>query len=116
PPHTPARVRPVRFFEKRVWSRPRKRTSHCVDWLDARMDNLKDQGPGTKDQGPETEVSHRSFVPGPLSLVLIVALATIYAWLIYKHGSPFAAGSDSSGYLNSARLLAAGQCSIPARE
>jgi 4-amino-4-deoxy-L-arabinose transferase-like glycosyltransferase len=47
--------------------------------------------------------------------LIVCAVALVYAWLIYKHGSPFAAGSDSSGYLNSARLLAAGQCTVEPR-
>ena len=46
-------------------------------------------------------------------LVLVGALA--YATFIYLHGSPFAAGSDSSGYLNSARLLARGELTAPIR-
>ena len=49
-------------------------------------------------------------------MVLVAALAATYAWLIYKHASPFAAGSDSSGYLNSARLLAAGRFTVDPRE
>lgn len=47
------------------------------------------------------------------SLVAIIALA--YAAFIYLHSSPFAAGSDSSGYLNSARLLARGEFASPIR-
>lgn len=47
---------------------------------------------------------------------IALALAvTAYATLIYQKGSPFAAGSDSSGYLNSARLLARGEFTVPAR-
>ena len=45
--------------------------------------------------------------------VAIIALA--YATFVYLHGSPFAAGSDSSGYLNSARLLARGELTTSAR-
>lgn len=53
---------------------------------------------------------------GRLARGLIAATALLYAWLIYKHGSPFAAGSDSSGYLNSARLLGGGEFTAPLRE
>ena len=45
----------------------------------------------------------------------LAALALAYAAFIYLHGSPFAAGSDSSGYLNSARLLARGEFTAPIR-
>ena len=41
--------------------------------------------------------------------LFLVLAAFGYAAFIYVKGSPFAAGSDSSGYLNSARLLAAGK-------
>jgi hypothetical protein len=40
---------------------------------------------------------------------LIAALALAYALFIYLNCSPYAAGSDSSGYLNSARLLSKGE-------
>jgi hypothetical protein len=42
-------------------------------------------------------------------------LALGFGWLIYRHASPFAAGSDSSGYLNSARLLARGEFTVRPR-
>jgi 4-amino-4-deoxy-L-arabinose transferase-like glycosyltransferase len=48
-------------------------------------------------------------------LVFAAVGAMFYAWLLYQRGSPFAAGSDSSGYLNSARLLARGEFAIPVR-
>jgi hypothetical protein len=38
-----------------------------------------------------------------------------YAWLIGVNATIAAGGSDSSGYLNSARLLAAGQFEVPVR-
>jgi len=41
------------------------------------------------------------------SLLALVALG--YAAFIYHYGSPYAAGADSSGYLNSARLLREGR-------
>lgn len=52
-----------------------------------------------------------TFLTAPRSFprLLIVMVALGYAAFIYFEGSPFAAGSDSSGYLNSARLLAAGK-------
>lgn len=53
--------------------------------------------------------------PRPLVCAFIAAIALAYAAFIYLHGSPFAAGSDSSGYLNSARLLARGEFTSPIR-
>jgi hypothetical protein len=41
--------------------------------------------------------------------VLLLAGAVIYALYLYRHGSPYAGGADSSGYLNSARLLTEGR-------
>jgi hypothetical protein len=38
-----------------------------------------------------------------------------YGWFIYQTGAPYAAGADSSGYLNSARLLATGHLSEAVR-
>ena len=45
----------------------------------------------------------------------IVLVAACYAWFIYRHCAPYAGGSDSSGYLNSARLIASGQLAAPPR-
>ena len=46
----------------------------------------------------------------PIWAGLVLALAAlVYAGWIYQAGAPYAAGSDSSGYLNSARLLLRGQ-------
>ena len=45
---------------------------------------------------------------------LILAVAG-YGWFIYQHCAPYAGGADSSGYLNSARLLARGQFFEPVR-
>ncbi|MBS0664016.1 MAG: hypothetical protein JSR48_12190 [Verrucomicrobia bacterium] len=46
--------------------------------------------------------------PPLAGLVLAVALVA-YGWFIYQDGAPYAGGADSSGYLNSARLLASGR-------
>jgi hypothetical protein len=51
----------------------------------------------------------------PILRLLVLVGALAYATFIYLHGSPFAAGSDSSGYLNSARLLARGELTAPIR-
>ena len=51
--------------------------------------------------------------PRSFQRVLFVIAAIGYAAFIYLKGSPFAAGSDSSGYLNSARLLAQGKFYAP---
>lgn len=58
------------------------------------------------------------FFPGFLRFApwFVAAAVLVYGWLIYRHGSPFAAGADSSGYLNSARLLARGHFTTPARD
>jgi len=58
-----------------------------------------------------------TFLKAPRSLqrVLVVIAALGYAAFIYFEGSPFAAGSDSSGYLNSARLLAQGKFHAPVK-
>ena len=45
---------------------------------------------------------------------IILAVAG-YGWFIYQHCAPYAGGADSSGYLNSARLLARGQFFEPVR-
>lgn len=57
-----------------------------------------------------TPVTSRDFRP-----FIIAAVALAYATFIYLYGSPFAAGSDSSGYLNSARLLSRGEFTAPIR-
>lgn len=77
---------------------------------------MTDEGRGTAVPVAVRRSSGWSRGPARWPLVLIALGAATYAWLIYKHGSPFAAGSDSSGYLNSARLLAAGQVTVPVRE
>ncbi len=41
--------------------------------------------------------------------LLVLAAALAYAAFIYQHGWPLGTGSDSPGYLNSARLLAQGE-------
>lgn len=53
-------------------------------------------------------------VPFVVPLVLAV-VATAYAWFLFQRGASYAGGSDSSGYLNSARLLAHGKVSEPVR-
>ena len=51
-----------------------------------------------------------------IALLSALALAALgYGWFIYEQGAPYASGSDASGYLNSARLLARGQVSEPVR-
>src|SRR5258708_38897947 len=51
--------------------------------------------------------SHRSFV-------LLVAVMVIgYAVFLRRYTSPYAGGSDSSGYLNSAALLLRGRLTTP---
>ena len=52
----------------------------------------------------------------PFAILLGIILgAAGYGWFIYSHGASYAGGSDSSGYMNSARLLAHGQFSQPVR-
>lgn len=51
-------------------------------------------------------------LPGKL---LLVALAAGFAWFLLANFAAFAGGSDSSGYLNSARLLAHGQLTVAPR-
>jgi hypothetical protein len=46
-----------------------------------------------------------------LTAVFLALLALGYAWFLRGYTAPFAGGSDSSGYLNSAALLRAGQLS-----
>ena len=51
-----------------------------------------------------------------LAVVCALAMAAVgYGWFIYQNCAPYAGGSDSSGYLNSARLLAQGRLSEPVR-
>jgi hypothetical protein len=59
---------------------------------------------------PLAHATSRDFRPW-----IIATLTLAYAAFIYLYGSPFAAGSDSSGYLNSARLLARGEFTAPIR-
>ena len=61
-----------------------------------------------------------AFPPAPSRLRLLVLgaiamAAAAYGWFIYQQGAPYAGGTDSSGYLNSARLLAHGRLSEPVR-
>ncbi len=51
------------------------------------------------------------------ALFLGVLAATVAGYVIFvgRHISPYAGGSDSSGYLNSARLLGRGEFLVPAR-
>jgi hypothetical protein len=50
------------------------------------------------------------------SLPLLVILAALaYGWLVYLFVSPYAGGSDSSGYLNFARSLTHGKLLAPVR-
>ena len=50
------------------------------------------------------------------ALLGVIALAAAgYGWFIYQHCSPYAGGSDSAGYLNSARLLVSGHVAEPVR-
>ena len=51
-----------------------------------------------------------------LGLGLAVALLAFYGSVLWKHTAAIAAGSDSSGYLNHARLLAAGHVHLEPRE
>ena len=51
----------------------------------------------------------------PLSRVLVVAAFIAYAVFLALHVGAHAGGSDSSGYLNSARLLARGETSVAQR-
>lgn len=53
--------------------------------------------------------------PTLLTVAALVLLALGYAWLLSRHISPYAGGADSSGYLNSAALLRAGQFTTPVR-
>src|SRR5450432_316314 len=46
---------------------------------------------------------------------LLLLGAVVYSIFLYRDGSPYAGGSDSSGYLNSARLLSAGRFFGPMR-
>lgn len=48
-------------------------------------------------------------------LLAIALVAAGYACFIFQRGASYAGGSDSSGYLNSARLLAHGKLSEPVR-
>lgn len=48
-------------------------------------------------------------------LLAIAVVAAAYAWFLFRRGASYAGGSDSSGYLNSARLLAHGKLSEPVR-
>jgi len=50
-----------------------------------------------------------------LTAVLLALLAITYAWFLREYTAPYAGGSDSSGYLNSAALLRAGRLTVPAR-
>jgi hypothetical protein len=45
----------------------------------------------------------------------VIIAAAGYGWFIYEKCAPYAGGSDSSGYLNSARLLAHGRLSEQVR-
>ncbi len=49
------------------------------------------------------------------SWIVLTFVALGYAGFIYQAGSPYAAGADSSGYLNSARLLTLGRLTEAAR-
>jgi hypothetical protein len=50
-----------------------------------------------------------------LTLALLAALVIGYAWFLRAYTAPYAGGSDSSGYLNSASLLLSGQLSTTSR-
>ena len=54
-------------------------------------------------------------LPRTLSAVLLAVMVIGYAWFLRLHTAPYAGGSDSSGYLNSAALLRAGHLSTAAR-
>jgi len=47
--------------------------------------------------------------------LLLAALAVGYALFLLWYHAPYAGGSDSSGYMNSARLLLQGRLSVPVR-
>ena len=54
----------------------------------------------------------------PTRTILTIALTVAvlgYLWMLRQHTSPFAGGSDSSGYLNSAALVRAGKLFAPVR-
>jgi len=56
--------------------------------------------------------------PKPLHwgvLCAVIVTGLVYGCLIFKACAPYAAGSDSSGYLNSARLMAQGHVAEPVR-
>ncbi|MDQ5979869.1 MAG: 2 protein, partial [Verrucomicrobiota bacterium] len=50
---------------------------------------------------------------GRLTLLAVAAAAAAYTFFIAWYHAPYAGGSDSSGYLNSARLLLAGRLTAP---
>lgn len=54
--------------------------------------------------------SRRAFFLAAAGCVLLVAG---YAWFLRLHIAPYAGGSDSSGYLNSAALMLDGRLSVP---
>lgn len=47
--------------------------------------------------------------------VLLIIGSLAYAWLLWRHVSPHAGGSDPSGYFNSAKLFSHGRFFAPAR-
>jgi hypothetical protein len=51
----------------------------------------------------------------PIIRLILLAGALAYGAFVYQTGAPYAAGADSSGYLNSARLLASGRLAEPVR-
>src|SRR5258707_13173931 len=52
--------------------------------------------------------------PVAVSAIVVIA-AVLYGRMLFVHRSTGAGGSDSSGYLNEARMIAAGKTSIPIR-
>jgi hypothetical protein len=59
---------------------------------------------------PPLATAVRRSVPRSVLKLLIVIAALAYGWLVYAYVSPYAGGSDSTGYLNFAQLLTQGHC------
>src|SRR6185295_8647367 len=99
--HKPIEPAPANSAAGKVCGWPRKQKRHSLHAFDARMDSPSSPPPPRR-------------VPFVVPLVLAVVAAT-YAWFLVQRGASYAGGSDSSGYLNSARLLAHGKVSEPVR-
>jgi hypothetical protein len=64
---------------------------------------------------PPLATAVRRSVPRSVLKLLIVIAALAYGWLVYAYVSPYAGGSDSTGYLNFAQLLTQGHLLAPVR-